>query len=433
MSWQSHTGVEMPKNAREQLTKFNENFCVKIGVSSSARSANYSIHLVFYRHRRPVKLGLGVSVPFDADVTKISEWQNILTARQLAEDEYLKDPDNYYFEEKKQKDSEQVSSPHLFDEMIKFYENYFTNKQTIDSHRWAVNLFKAFLGCVPSSIDEVTKDTMRNFRQWLLLRYPNSQNTASKKLGYVAKFFNQKEKDDPLGLYRSPAHCVTIKKVDVAIVYLDDDELEKLTKTGVKEIRAWALDPQSEYPLKDGKAMGYLKNLKDNVFREVTWSFWFDVEIGLRTGDLHRLTFADCRANVTNQIYTQKTNTILPTELSNVELEIINEIKAVRGKWKPSDNVFQLPRSTDVSRVLHGWQCASGIDISKKMEHRLARRTLASRLVNNGESIYISKEALAHKSVRTTEKYYAKLSGKIIKKAKDSLPRIERPHFDASH
>ena len=84
--------------------------------------------------------------------------------------------------------------------------------------------------------------------------------------------------------------------------------------------------------------------------------------------------------------------------------------------------LFNVPRPTQLGRVLKQWCKDAGID--KQVSFHTARHTFATLALTKGVDLYTVSKLLGHKTIQATQ-IYAKIVDEKKKAAMEMLPTIE--------
>lgn len=203
---------------------------------------------------------------------------------------------------------------------------------------------------------------IEDFKDYLLSKL--HVNTASGYLVNVKIALNQAVRDGIIN--ESPARDISIR--------LKQQQRTHLTK---KEVNTLETTP-CDYP-----------NIKD--------AFLFGCYTGLRLSDIDKLTWD----NVTEgylSIRQTKTSDLLRNALSKQAIAILNRIE------RTNNSVFNLPSRTTISKTLHNFIKAAGID--KPVTFHISRHTYAIIMLSKGKvDLYTVSKMLGHRDIKTTQIY----------------------------
>jgi len=230
-------------------------------------------------------------------------------------------------------------------------------------------------------------------------------------------FFNKME--DEGVIEASPARRISITEAPKEqIVYLDMAEITTISKVVFEDVVAWAHECTAT-DLPDIKTKAYIANMNRKDFDEIKQAFLFQCFSGLRISDVRDLRGCALATPNVVSIVMKKTQRALSIPLHPTARNFIgSRITAFLG----NKNVFNLPRSTDFSRVMTTIGKVAGI--KKKLESRIARRTFASLLVQHNVSIYDASKMLGHSSVKMTEKHYAAVGVQHLQEELSKVPEF---------
>lgn len=136
--------------------------------------------------------------------------------------------------------------------------------------------------------------------------------------------------------------------------------------------------------------------------KEIREAFLFSCMCGLRWSDINALRWQNIHTNGDVwqiEIRMVKTQYPLFLPLSEQAKAFIPE-RADKG---PGDRVFTLPSLFKAERVLKKW--VESAKINRRITFHCGRHTFATLVINKGASIYVTRDLLGHKSVKTTEIY----------------------------
>ena len=304
----------------------------------------------------------------------------------------------------------------VYTAMREWCRDMYTVKGTISSYMQAVRQFERFMKKKDLRVHDVTKIHMREFRKWLLNRL--HRNYARHLLSRVNVFFNRMEDDGVID--SSPARRVSITELPKdKIVYLDSDEIARIAAVTYEQVTEWAATTDVK-SFKDQKAKSYLANLNRRDFDEVRQTFLFQCFSGLRISDAKAITPASFVSPGVVGLTMQKTRRLLNIPIHTTAMALVEPRLANADANRP---LFDPPRSTDFSRVLHALGRIAGV--TKKLESRIARRTFASLLVRHNVSIYDASKMLGHASVKMTEKHYASVGVKHLQEELVKVPKFD--------
>lgn len=303
----------------------------------------------------------------------------------------------------------------VYDAMKGWFEKHYTEPQTCKNAIVALNQFKECFGKYPKKIDQFRRQDLLEFRSFLLKR--KHQNHARGLFRKVAKFFSEMVLLNIIAV--SPAMKIGIPKLETKIVALDFQEVKKIAETSFTQMVDWVLN-EGQSSFLDKRACHWLSHhCSEEKFEMIRDAFIFACYTGLRPSDLKNLRVSDFSEGAA-LVRMKKTKEIIQVVLSENARQISEKWA---GRTQGEDFfIFPLPRSTDISRVLK--TIARMVNISKKMEFRISRRTFASLCVQNGVDIYQTSKLMGHSNVKTTEEYYAQLDTQTIRGALDRLPLL---------
>ena len=149
----------------------------------------------------------------------------------------------------------------------------------------------------------------------------------------------------------------------------------------------------------------------------VKQAFLFACYCGLRSSDIHNLTWGDITQDGEQwrvAVVMEKTDTPIYLPLSKKAMQWLPE----RGEAADADKVFSLPTTSRVSIILGNW--AEAAKVKKKITFHVSRHTFATLMLTLDVDLYTTSKLLGHKNIATTQ-IYAKI---IDKKKDDAVNRV---------
>ena len=149
----------------------------------------------------------------------------------------------------------------------------------------------------------------------------------------------------------------------------------------------------------------------------VKQAFLFACYCGLRSSDIHNLTWGDITQDGEQwrvAVVMEKTDTPIYLPLSKKAMQWLPE----RGEAADTDKVFSLPTTSRVSIILGNW--AEAAKVKKKITFHVSRHTFATLMLTLDVDLYTTSKLLGHKNIATTQ-IYAKI---IDKKKDDAVNRV---------
>ncbi|MCB9186912.1 MAG: site-specific integrase [Flavobacteriales bacterium] len=232
---------------------------------------------------------------------------------------------------------------------------------------------------------------LNNYEHYLLNHLGNSTNTVASNMSGLRTILNEASREGILQQGRNPFDIYKIRKKEVEIEFLTDEELEKL----------------KNLQLKENSRMCRHRDLF--VFASYT--------AGIRISDLLTLkwkNFDGERLTFT----TRKTGQQLNIKLGKTALAIIDSLPE---NWSKESFIFGLiPETTDLQNdkvVLRHTSSANAYvnknlgeiakkaGIEKHLHFHMSRHTWATRMLRRGMRIEHVSKLLGHKSIRTTQVY----------------------------
>ncbi len=240
------------------------------------------------------------------------------------------------------------------------------------------------------ALGRINSDWVRAFQEFLLSRV--TANTAYTQMSVLKSALNRAVKDRVISL--SPARAVdSIKKTDVEVEYLTEDELRALANTPCGNRAA----------------------------EEVKRAFMFSCFTGLRISDVRRLKWENIEDGKL-KFRQKKTKGFeyLPLSHSAREPPLPGQPKDIIPM--PGNFIFKLVSQPRVNILLKRWARRAGV--KKQLYYHMSRHTAATLLLEKGVDLYTVSKILGHKSINTTQRY-AKVTGKLIQEAVNKLPEIK--------
>ena len=149
----------------------------------------------------------------------------------------------------------------------------------------------------------------------------------------------------------------------------------------------------------------------------VKQAFLFACYCGLRSSDIHNLTWGDITQDGEQwrvAVVMEKTDTPIYLPLSKKAMQWLPE----RDEAADTDKVFSLPTTSRVSVILGNW--AEAAKVKKKITFHVSRHTFATLMLTLDVDLYTTSKLLGHKNIATTQ-IYAKI---IDKKKDDAVNRV---------
>lgn len=231
------------------------------------------------------------------------------------------------------------------------------------------------------SIDDIHLNSIQKFSQYLQNTVsPNSAKTYFTLFLHFLRFLQSKKLLQSLDLKK-------VKKVsgeETQRTFLSESELQQLSKTVCPN-------------------------------EQVKRAFLFSCLCGLRLSDLRTLSSKNIDwENNSIVLRNKKTSSIQ-------YIPITESMKVFLDSSKFSDQLFQLPDTSNVERNLEKW--ALSANLGKKLTFHVARHTFATLLLTKNIDIYTISKLLNHKDLKTTQIYASLVDEKKIN-ALNTLPTI---------
>lgn len=264
-----------------------------------------------------------------------------------------------------------------FEEIAKEYQNNITLVNTIAK-------LKDFKGNI-ITFEEIDEKWLEDFKKYLLKKV--SQNSSSIYFQKVKMVLRRAKFEKIISV--NPADFVSgIKMIPAQRLFLEIDELEKLSKTKCRD-------------------------------EQVKRAFLFSCFTGIRFSDIKKLTWNEIKGNQI-QLQQQKTKSFIYIPIHQTAFEILNEQKKLIDI--ESNLIFKLPKKWWTNQILKEW-CKKA-EINKNISYHTARHTFATMNLTYGTDIYTISSLLDHKNVKTTQAY-AKIIDSKKQLAIDSLPKLK--------
>lgn len=175
-------------------------------------------------------------------------------------------------------------------------------------------------------------------------------------------------------------------KEDLVIVYLSDDELFKLKEFQFKQER-----------------LNQVRNL-----------FLFSVYTGLAYYEASELKYSnlvgDNEGDIWIKIIRKKTNKM-------ISIPLLDEAKIILKSLKSHSTDYVLPKLSNQKFNSYLKEITDIVGIEKRVTHHTARKTFATTvLLNNDIPIETVSTLLGHSNIRITQKHYAEVLNKKLKK-----------------
>ena len=282
---------------------------------------------------------------------------------------------------------------------IKFARNRLENERnllkpnTYKSHKWAIDKLERFHPNV--TIYEIDEDWLDNYRNLLIEKLENKQNTVYNSFSMIRKYITLAHKKSILKV--NPFNNFSFEKENIQKNYLTLEELDKLHDYYTKK---YLLNITRD----DDRGKTYLTGEKYQVTLQ---HILISCYSGLRLSDLKKLRFK----HIENGMI------ILPMGKSRIGKEKILRIPLterllsvldISGDKKPIDNIYQgfVRNSTDINPMLRFIMKEVGID--KYLTFHSTRHTFAVSALTLGMSIETVSDIMGHSDLKTTQ-IYAKI------------------------
>lgn len=403
----------MFKSIIKEKDKFNTGRKIRLYFRTKSQGNVLAVYLTYSskkngQEKRKLDVEFHAEDSLGEQKSKLRLVQKICTTYEL---EYLESSIGFTLKDKKQKDL------NLFAEMQFWSETKFKGSQTHKNSLTAINKLREIIGDNPKSKNQMKKADIEDIKD-KLLDSELGNNTARTYLNVLKRFFSYQKKIEAISY--NPCENVSIKEVEKEITYLNPLEREEVFNVQVDDVRGFFSKIHSfSNSVGEKRKYSFLRNLKEDVFKEVMEGLLVSCYTGLRPSDLQRLTVR-CIKDGYIYMNTQKTN-------SNVTIPIAKEIETIIAhrikKSVPNDLLFQLPRSMDKSRVLWGVSQFLGYDFT--LEFRMGRRTFACMLAQEGVPSMVIAKLMGHKKSIMTEKYYAVVNQEGLDEAVLNLPSLK--------
>ena len=154
------------------------------------------------------------------------------------------------------------------------------------------------------------------------------------------------------------------------------------------------------------KELKQLDKTEPDKWKDIKNAFFFSCYTGLTLGDLYKIKWKNINTRkIQNKtVYYFK----IYNELKNIEIKNSFPVIAMKylGERKNEEKkIFDLPEKiSNRSKVFKLWKKKSGISNNKTFHD--SRHTYAYQMYRETNNIYLVAEALGHKSIETTKKYY---------------------------
>jgi integrase len=234
---------------------------------------------------------------------------------------------------------------------------------------------------------------------YLLTNFKDHKITYKKLiLDRIKTFFNVCHKDGIIP--NNITEYVHIQKPQNIVKFMKDEEIDQIKNVDYHDFKNW-INNVYACTVSDAKSRSYIQNLSKETFDQVYQSIIFCLRTGLRKSDLESVTYRDIDDNKL-QIIQQKTQRILYVPLLPTAIEFNNES---RPKGKPTDKLFNLPRSSDISRIQNALE--KYCNMPSNLDYRMLRRSFACYLTRNNVTMSNVAKLMGHSNTATTQKYYA--------------------------
>ena len=250
-------------------------------------------------------------------------------------------------------------------------------------------------------VRDVTKQTVRDFQEWLLNRY--TTHTAHVHLISLRRFFEHLEKTDALLV--NPCEGVPLPRLE--------QRLPRSVFTP-EEVRRILDAPDAKAP----------KGIRDKAILEMFYS------TGIRLEEMSRLSVHDVDLSGYVRVNKGKgaKDRVVPLGVKAAEC-VRDYLQQVRAEWvrdNPEERALWLAgywphhpiRKQIISVMLR--QYAKAVGITKQASPHVWRHTCATHLVGNGANIAYAQLLLGHRTLRTTQIY-----------TRVSVPEVKATHAQA--
>ncbi|MDC0303859.1 site-specific integrase [Flavobacteriales bacterium] len=229
---------------------------------------------------------------------------------------------------------------------------------------------------------------LNNYEYYLLNTVGNSTNTVAANMSVLRTIMNAAEREGVIKPGKNPFDLYRIRKEESDIIFLTDDELERI----------------KELELKDGSV----------IQRHRDMYVFACYAAGIRIGDILQLRWKNYDGERLT-FTTSKTSTQLNIKLGPTALGIINSIEP----GEPNESIFGfLPGGTlSEQQLLRKLSSATALinknlriiakraKVDKHIHFHTSRHTWATRMLRRGMRLEHVSKLLGHKSIRTTQIY----------------------------
>lgn len=242
------------------------------------------------------------------------------------------------------------------------------------------------------TFEDLSYAFLKDLETWLREQGKN-QNTIGKHLRQLRTLTNEAINDGYMSADAYPFRKFKIKIQKAQKPFLTPDELGKLEKLHIDDLRQ----------------------------QHILDAFLFCCYTGLRFSDFRKLT----ASNVVP--INRKKWLCLKMQKTNLEiklpLELLFEGKALSiiNKYETIEQMAAIPINADTNKIIS--EIAKKSKIEKHFTFHTARHTCATLLIHEGVAITTVQKLLGHTSVKTTEIYSEVLSSTIVKDLKATKKR----------
>lgn len=235
-------------------------------------------------------------------------------------------------------------------------------------------------------VRDVTKQTVRDFQEWLLSRY--TTHTAHVHLISLRRFFEHLEKTDALLV--NPCEGVPLPRLE-----------QRLPRS--------VFTPEEVKRILDAPDTKTQKGIRDKAILEAFYS------TGIRLEEMSRLTVHDVDLSGYVRVNRGKgaKDRVVPLGVKAAECvrRYLQDVRALWCRDNPDERALWLswrwPHQPVKKQIIQVTvrQYAKAVGITKQASPHVWRHTCATHLVGNGANIAYAQLLLGHRTLRTTQIY----------------------------
>lgn len=248
-------------------------------------------------------------------------------------------------------------------------------------------LHKLSLFCHGKSLpaDQVTSEMVAEFRDFLLRKMGNSQNTMVENIKILSILL------DEAGLCPNPCSSLQLSREQTRREYLLEDEVQRIMDLKLK--------PGSHLDIaRDIFFMECRTGLRISDLLQLRWEAYDGVFIRLQMQKTKRPVEVPVTRGV--QRVLEKYRTLFSSDRSYI-FPILETIRTQKQDFAQARTLVYATGRINIAIK----RLANLAGISKQLSSHIGRHTFATMLISKGASIYDVKELLGHQDIKVTQVY----------------------------